>query len=175
MPAKAGTKVKVTLRAESVEIYQAGEMLAKHPRNYEKGKEILNLEHYLDVLERKPGALAGSKPLQQYKEKGFWPTEYDQIWQKLEQRLGKETATKAMIELLQIGKEKGYEKLQAAIKVALQLGCSDSAAIKHLVNTENLTHKAQVTSQEILRKYETKIERPLPQISNYDQLLEVRQ
>jgi hypothetical protein len=34
---------------------------------------VLDLEHYIDVLERKPGALAGSSPLQQWRERGRWP------------------------------------------------------------------------------------------------------
>jgi hypothetical protein len=29
---------------------------------------LLNLEHYLDVLERKPGAMAGSTPLAQWRQ-----------------------------------------------------------------------------------------------------------
>ena len=36
-----------------------------HERSYRRQQQILDLEHYLDVLYRKPGALAGSKPLEQ--------------------------------------------------------------------------------------------------------------
>jgi len=38
---------------------------------------VLNLEHYLDVLERKPGALAGSTPLTQWRQAGRWPETFD--------------------------------------------------------------------------------------------------
>jgi hypothetical protein len=33
--------------------------VARHPRCYGRGHQILDLEHYLDVLEKKPGAMAG--------------------------------------------------------------------------------------------------------------------
>ena len=62
---------------------------ARHQRCYGRGHQILNLEHYLDVLEKKPGAMAGSTPLQQWRQAGRWPECLDRIWRKLEQRHGK--------------------------------------------------------------------------------------
>ena len=172
VPTRAGMKVQVRVSSSKVEIYQNGQVIAQHERSYEKGIEILNLEHYLDVLERKPGAFAGSKPLKQWKEKGFWIDEYDQIWELLKKRLGKQASTKAMIELLQYGKEKGYQYLQQAVKEALELGCSDLAAIKHLMNAKNLVHPTSpIINVGLLSRYE----RPLPQVKNYDRLLEVGQ
>ena len=37
--------------------------VAEHPRCHGRGHQILNLEHYLDVLERKPGAMAAGGAL----------------------------------------------------------------------------------------------------------------
>jgi hypothetical protein len=54
--------------------------------SFRGGHQILNLEHYLDVLERKPGAMAGSTPLKQWKQAGRWPECLDRIWKKLEER-----------------------------------------------------------------------------------------
>jgi hypothetical protein len=128
------------------------------------------LEHYLDVLERKPGALAGSKPLQQWRAAGRWPGSFDSIWQDLQTRLGKSGGTKAMIELLQLGRRHGWERLRQSIDKALELGCSDLAAIRHLISADSLAHQqAQVIDIGSLVKYE----RPLPQIKNYDELMEV--
>ena len=41
------------------------------------------------MLEKKPGAMAGSTPLQQWRQAGRWPECLDRIWQQLEQRHGK--------------------------------------------------------------------------------------
>src|SRR2546427_421376 len=57
-------------------------------RCYERRQQILDLEHYLEVLERKPGALAGSTPLKQWREQGRWPQSYDRRSE--ERRVGKE-------------------------------------------------------------------------------------
>jgi len=68
---------------------------------------VLDLEHYLDVLEHKPGAFAGSKPLDQWRRAGRWPNSYDQFWTGLMQRHGRQDGTRAMIELLQLGRRLG--------------------------------------------------------------------
>jgi hypothetical protein len=41
------------------------------------------------VLERKPGALAGSTPLAQSRARGLWPASYDALWAALIGRHGK--------------------------------------------------------------------------------------
>jgi hypothetical protein len=48
------------------------------------------------VLERKPGALAGSTPLDQWRRAGKWPASYDRLWEALMERQGKQAGTKAM-------------------------------------------------------------------------------
>jgi hypothetical protein len=48
------------VNADSVELWHEGKRVARHERCYSRQQQILDLEHYLDVLERKPGALSGS-------------------------------------------------------------------------------------------------------------------
>jgi hypothetical protein len=69
-PLPPGATVQVKLAAASVEIWHQGRCAARHARSYERHQEILDLEHYLDVLEHKPGAFAGSKPLEQWRRAG---------------------------------------------------------------------------------------------------------
>jgi hypothetical protein len=66
---------------------------ARHARCYGRGDQIFDLEHYPDVLEKKPGAVAGSTPLQQWRQAGRWPACPDTIWRQLEQRHGKSKRT----------------------------------------------------------------------------------
>jgi transposase len=58
-PLRAGTKVQVRALPSVMEVWYGGNRLAVHGRCYERGKEIYNLEHYLDVLDKKPGAFPG--------------------------------------------------------------------------------------------------------------------
>ena len=167
-PVKAGTAVQVKVQPAAIEVWQEGACVARHERCYERGQQILNLEHYLEVLERKPGALAGSTPLAQWREQKRWPASYDQLWQALMRRQGKAAGTRQMIRLLQLGKAQGYEKLQAAAESALALGCADEAAVRYLLLTES-EHRPPQVAVEVgwLGRYE----RPLPVMNEYDQLL----
>ena len=65
-----------------IEIEHDGKCVARHQRCYGRGHQILNLEHYLDVLEKKPGAMAGSTPLEQWRQAGRWPECLDQNLEK---------------------------------------------------------------------------------------------
>ena len=57
-PLKAGTEVHAKVYASSVELWHDGRCVARHERCYGRQQQVLELEHYLDVLYRKPGALA---------------------------------------------------------------------------------------------------------------------
>ena len=74
-----GKTVEVRLYPSYVEIRDEGRCIARHERCYERQQQVLDLEHYLDVLERKPGALIGSKPLLAWRARGLWPQNYDQL------------------------------------------------------------------------------------------------
>jgi transposase len=168
VPVKAGTTVEARLAAAHVELWHAGKRVARHERCYGRYREILDLEHYLDVLERKPGALAGSKPLEQWRRLGRWPGSYDRFWQALIERHGRQAGTKAMIGLLQLGRTHGHVALRRAIEAALVLGCTDEAAVRHLVTAQRLEHaRPQTVEVGALAQFE----RPLPTVGEYDRLL----
>ncbi len=136
VPVRAGSVVEARVYPAQVELWQEGGCVARHERCYGRRQQILDLEHYLEVLEQKPGALAGSKPLEQWRKLGRWPACYDRFWEELVRRHGKPSGTRQMIGLLQLGKAKGYAKLQAALESVLALGCGDEAAVRYLMLTE---------------------------------------
>lgn len=167
-PLRAGSRPEVKILPTYIEVRHAGRLVARHERCYRSGRQVLNLEHYLAVLERKPGALAGSTPLKQWREQGRWPASFDRLWESLQQRLGKQEGTRAMIELLLMGREQGYERLEQAIAQALELGCTDAAAVRYLMQASGLVHPpVELLEIPSLARYE----QPLPVITPYDQLL----
>ena len=168
-PLPPGTTVEIKLAPATVEIWHQGHCVARHTRSYQRHQELLDLEHYLDVLEHKPGAFAGSKPLEQWRRAGRWPVSYDRYWQALMERHGRQHGTKAMIELLQLGSRHGYDRLRTAIELALQLGCIDAAAVRHLMVSDELAHQRPALVLDIGAL--TRYERPLPLVHAYDDLL----
>ena len=168
VPLSTGAQVQAKVYASAVELWHDGQCVARHERCYRRQQQILNLEHYLDVLYRKPGALAGSKPLQQRRQAGLWPASFDRIWQALMERHGKQSGTRQMIELLKLAGKHGQPKLQDAIESALASHCYDAAAVRHLLHADELRHSwCEAVDVGMLERYA----RPMPAMHEYDQLL----
>ena len=168
-PVPPGFRVTAVVGPLQVEIVHDNKRVAQHERCYGRGHEILNLEHYLDVLERKPGAMAGSTPLAQWREAGRWPDCLDRIWRRLEQRHGKGVGTREMIGLVREGFALGWPRLIAAVEEALRLDVSDGAAVLHILHMPDAEQRRRyaIALAEELREFE----RPMPTMAEYDLLL----
>jgi len=170
VPLKPGTQVQAKVYANAVELWHDGQCVARHERCYSRQQQVLDLEHYLDILSRKPGALAGSRPLEQQRRAGLWPDSFDEIWQALITRHGKQSGTRQMIDLLKLTKEVGRDRLRQAIETALETGCTDTAAVQHLLQATDLNRPVcEAMDIGSLERYQ----RPLPVMNEYDQLLGV--
>lgn len=153
-PLRVGLQARVRVWPATVEVFYEGEVAARHVCCYERGREILNLEHYLDVLRYKPGAFAGSKPLSQWRAEGRWTAAHDQLWLALQQRHGSQAGTRLMIELLDLGRLHGYDRLQKAIAQALEFGAMDAAAVRYLLEADRLglAEVSPLRPDEVLRQ-----------------------
>lgn len=168
-PVPPGFRVTAVASPMLVEILYNNKRVAQHQRCYGRGHEILNLEHYLDVLEKKPGAMAGSTPLEQWRKAGRWPDCLDRIWRQLEQRHGRSAGTREMIGLVREGSVNGWPRLIAAVEEALRLGVSDGAAVLHILHMPDPEQRRQyaIALSEELKQFE----RPMPTMTEYDLLL----
>ena len=65
-----GTTVIVQLYSEKVRVYDADhKKMAEHERSYSHGSWTFDINHYINTLMKKPGALKGSVALRQMPEK----------------------------------------------------------------------------------------------------------
>ena len=110
VPVRAGARVEARVHPLHVEVWHAGRLIARHERCHSRRQHVLDLEHYLDVLSHKPGAFAGSKPLAQWRAAGRWPACYDELWERLQARHGKQNGTRAMVAVLALGREFGHDR-----------------------------------------------------------------
>jgi transposase len=168
VPLPVGVEVQAKVYSAHVEIWHQGECVARHERCFDRHQKVLDLEHYLEALTKKPGALAGSTPLEQWRAQGRWPASFDRFWDMLKQRQGRQSGTRAMIEVLLFGRRYGHHAVRVAIEKALEMGCFDVDAVRLLLDAER-TKKREPEPVEIgaLRSYD----RPQPTTRNYDQLL----
>jgi len=167
-PAPPGRTVEVRPYLSHAEVRDEGHCIARHARCYERHQQVLELEHYLDVLERKPGALIGSKPLAAWRQRGLWPESYDRLLDELKRRNDQPSGTRQMIQVLSLIKPYGHERVRAAIEEAIALGCADAAAVRHLVEAADLTPARDAL---IELNALSRFERPLPVMTDYDGLL----
>lgn len=176
-PLRPLTRVRVRLLPTRIEVWAAGKPVAVHERSFLKRQEVYNLEHYLDVLERKPGAFSGCKPLHQWRMEGRWTTEFDRLFEQLQSRHGASCATRLMIELLREGQRIGYERLRQAIERALELGTAEAEAVIHLLKQAELERFAdraalpEADHGQLSPNLNRHFYRPLPEVADYDGLL----
>jgi transposase len=167
-PLPVGAAVEVKVYSAYVEIWHQGKCVARHERCYERHQKVLELEHYLDVLTKKPGAMAGSTALEQCRAQGRWPASYDQFWGVLRERQGKQEGTRAMIDVLLLAREHGSARVRQAVEEALKLGCSDVGAVRYLLHAGEREQRPPVGPVDIgvLNRYD----RPQPSLEDYDRL-----
>jgi hypothetical protein len=167
-PLPVGTTVEAKVYSAYVEIWHGGHCVAQHERCYERHQQVLELDHYLDVIERKPGALAGSTALEQCRTQGRWPAIYDRFWSLASERNDRQTGTRAMIEVLLLSRTYGTARVRKAVEEALELGTSSLSAIRYLLNVDCKPTATDLPSVEAgeLRRYD----RPQPSMDVYEQL-----
>jgi transposase len=92
-----GREVDVRLGARALTVVVDGRTVAAHERSPRKGSQTLVLDHYLEALARKPGALSSSLTLAQAREAGIFTSAHDRFWRRARRRLGDGAGTRALI------------------------------------------------------------------------------
>lgn len=74
--------------------------MATHQRVASRGGHVLNLDHYLEVLKYKPGALPGSTALAAARAAGTLTTAHDAFWAASRKVNGDSEGTRELIDVL---------------------------------------------------------------------------
>jgi hypothetical protein len=124
---------KLLLRAyvERIEISNGRNVVAIHPRCWEREQDILNPYHYLPLLARRPRAFAHAQAIRQWQES--WPPVFTTYYTVLKQRLEGSAATKQFIAILQLGQTYPEPLLAEALQQALDGHCFALAGVQELV------------------------------------------
>jgi transposase len=111
-----------------VVICAASEVIARHPRSYEREDMIFDPLHYLALLEQKPNALDQAAPL------AGWdlPEGFGQLRRLMEARLGKK-GKREYVQTLRLLEIFALPEVARAIDDALRLGAISFDAVKHLL------------------------------------------
>jgi len=113
---------------DQVVISCGSEVIARHPRSYERDDFVYDPIHYLPLLERKTGALDQAAPLQGWD----LPEEFATLRRLLESRMGRR-GKREYVQVLRLLETFSQQEVHAAIKDALRLGALSLDAVKHLL------------------------------------------
>jgi transposase len=165
----AGLRVAARIGAREITFHHDGREVARHERLQGKFATSARLDHYLELLEVKPGALERSLALRQERERGAWPGCFDELWQAITQRVGASEAAKQMVDVLMLCRELGLARVELAVRGALAAGAHDGRAVAVLAR------RAERTVATPLGGLDARLaasDRPPPDISDYDRLLD---
>lgn len=105
-----------------------GEVIARHPRCYDREDMIFDPIHYLPLIEKKINALDQAAPFAKWD----LPPEFATLRRLMEARMVK-AGRREYVQVLRLLESFGIDDLHAAVKKALQLGAVGFDAVKHLV------------------------------------------
>src|SRR4051794_40679116 len=175
VPARlAGRRVEARLGANTVLVRADGRVVAEHPRSLHKGSENLLLDHYLEILTRKPGAFAGATALSAARASGAFTGSHQAFWDAARRGLGDGPGTRALVGALLLHRTMPAHAVLAGMAAALTCGRLDP----DLVAVEARRHLAAPTTGPAVAMPATAspaaradTDRAAPSLHGYDELL----
>lgn len=172
VPARyAGRRLEVRLGADTIRVLDAGTVVALHHRSLHKGTEDLVLDHYLEVLGRKPGALAGATALAAARTSGAFTPSHQRFWDTARRRLGDGPGTRALVGVLLLHRTLPATAVTAGMDTARHMGCFDPDVVAVEARRSMITTIPTSVPLPATATPQAAITRALPSLAGYDQLL----
>jgi transposase len=127
----AGLRVQVQLSVTHLEIFHNGKKLARHLRLFGNNKWQLDANHYLELIQQRPGAFYDARPLRRWRE--TWPSCLKKLLARFQEHQGETAGIKDFISVLMLYREHPGEVVAAAVELALKNHLSSSQGVKHLL------------------------------------------
>jgi transposase len=187
-----GHRVRAVLRASELLLFEGRVQVARHERATVRGTQSLDLDHYLEVLTRKPGALPGATALVQARASGLFTSAHEAFWAAARKTHGDAGGTRALVEVLLLHRHHAHGDVVAGITAALGVGAvsPDVVAVETRKHQQahdqadpaagvgdqvvvSLTHRRPAASGDLPARVADLPPdlRPLPSVAPYDSLL----
>jgi hypothetical protein len=137
-----------------------------------KGAKVLDLDHYLEILHRKPGALPGATALAQARAAKAFTAEHDAFWAAARKAYGDATGTRALVEVLLLHRHLERADVLTGISAALSVGSTSADVVALEARKADAYRGGRVV---VLAQHRSAgvpaDERRLPSVDKYDTLL----
>ncbi|TSE15804.1 IS21 family transposase [Arthrobacter sp. KBS0703] len=195
-----GRRVRVSLRASELVVFDGRAVVARHQRIVAKSGQSVQLDHYVEVLKTKPGALPGSTALARARVSGAFTSAHEAFWAASRRVNGDAEGTRALIDVLLLHRSMDAPDIEAGITAALGVGAvsADVVAVEARRHASDSTAGGSGSDRHRGAHAEAKVQRvvgltqrrlmdpaaviaglprdtrPVPSVSAYDELLAKR-
>jgi transposase len=178
VPARyAGRRLEVRLGATTIRVLDPSahdKLVAEHVRSLHKGTEDLVLDHYLEVLVRKPGALAGATALAAARASGAFTPTHQRFWDAARRAHGDAAGTRCLVGVLLLHRTMTPTQVAAGMNAAVATGRFDPDLVA--VEARRATAHTTGTPPPPVplppgASPAAAVGRPAPSLAGYDQLL----
>ena len=121
-------KILIRGYVHEVVIASGAEVIARHPRSYEREDFVFDPLHYLALIEQKTNALDQAAPLSRW----ILPEEFATLRRLLEARMGKK-GKREFVQVLRLMEVFKADDVAAGVRDAIARGAVGFDAVKHLV------------------------------------------
>jgi transposase len=111
-----------------IDILYLDEVLAQHPRCYDRQQDVLDPLHYLPLLEQRPGAFEHAKPIRRWRE--GWPPVYECLLVRLQEQWPEGRGVREFVRILKLHRQHPTALVQQAVEQALSYGCAHSDGVE---------------------------------------------
>jgi transposase len=153
-----------------IDILHLNEVIASHPRCYDREQDILDPLHYLPLLEQRPGAFDHAKPIRHWRKS--WPLVYERLLAQLRSRWPDGRGVREFVRILKLHQDHPADLVTQAVGQALKYGCAHADGVqlclRQLMHPESPLAPIDLTQWPELEV----VTIPAPDLQHYDQLLE---
>jgi hypothetical protein len=177
VPSKlVGQRVDVAVGGMTITVRAGGQVVATHPRAVSRGEQVLDLDHYLEVLIRKPGAMAGATALARARAGGGFTPIHQQFWDAARRAHGDGPGTRDLIGVLMLHRTMATGAVIAGMRAALAAGVTNPDVVavearRHETSRQPAPELSPERTQHAHTVAEIAWYRPTPTLNHYDELI----
>jgi hypothetical protein len=163
--------LRIGIGVESIDVFDSNTLIVSHKRQFTLGADSLILDHYLDQLARKPGALWDCKAIHEVATDEIFLHLWNHLmslFPKADENQKLRGAQKTFIDILRLRRKHSIEKLKDGIKKAIECRCCISASSIACI-IEGILKPEQLPSEEALKRFN--IPKWKCDLSSYDGLV----
>lgn len=153
-----------------IDVLYVDDVIASHPRCYGRKQDILDPQHYLPLLERRPGAFDHAKPIRRWRES--WPPVYERVLARLRAQWPDGRGVREFVRVLKLHQDHPADLIAQAIEQALEYGCAHADGVKLCLH-QLMNPETPVSPLDLVRWPElVTVGTQTPDLQCYDRLLE---